>query len=302
MYKTYWHLLKKYYDSSTGVIVSNNFTSFDEFSINCGVKQGGILSPFLFNIFIDDLIHSCIDSNIGALFGETNVSILVYADDIILISPNDSHLQRLLNTCTQFSSDWLLKFNPNKSHIISFGKPIFPNTIFTLSNLPLTESNSIKYLGIEINSSLDYNTTACENFKIVQKTIFSLTYLGLTPIGVSPALKSFLYKTYCLSKFTYALETTILNKLTINQLNINQNNLIRQILGINKFSHMSNILQCMRIHNFEDLYILSKLSFLDTIKNNEIALAIFNTLCSDLENNHSRTNSFQKEIILLQKL
>ena len=122
----------------------------------------------------------------------------------------------------------------------------------------------------------------------------------LMPLGISPALKSFLYKTYCLSKFTYALETTILNKLTINQLNINQNNLIRQLLGINKFSHMSNILQCMRIHNFEDLYLRSKLSFLDTIKNNEIALAIFNTLCSDLEKSHSRTNSFQKDIILLQ--
>ena len=49
---TLWFLLKKYYDSSKGIILSDSpETQNTEFPISCGVKQGGILSPFLFNIF-----------------------------------------------------------------------------------------------------------------------------------------------------------------------------------------------------------------------------------------------------------
>jgi hypothetical protein len=94
---SYWFLLKQYYDSSTGIILSHNNDAVSEFQINCGVKQGGILSPFLFNLYINDLIEQCIEANIGAIFKNLNIPIIVYADDIILLSSVDSHLQRLLN-------------------------------------------------------------------------------------------------------------------------------------------------------------------------------------------------------------
>jgi hypothetical protein len=54
---TIWNLLKTYYDSSKGTVtLDNSGLLSDLISINCGVKQGGILPPFLFNILVDDLI------------------------------------------------------------------------------------------------------------------------------------------------------------------------------------------------------------------------------------------------------
>jgi hypothetical protein len=171
---------------------------------------------------------------------------------------------------------------------------------FNLCDLPLNESDCLDYLGIKINNKLDFETISKEKFLKVQKSIFSLSYLGLTPKGVSPALKSFLYKTYCLSQFTYGLETTTLKANTRDFLNVSQNNLIKQFLGISKYSSMTNILKSLKIYNFNELYICSKLSFLETIKNNEIALKIFNILCAELERTHKKSKSFSKDILLLQ--
>ena len=92
-----WMLLKKYYDSSKGCILLDNNLS-ECFLISCGVKQGGIISSFLFNVYINDLLAECISLNIGAMISNINMCIISYADDIILLSQSDAQLQTLLDT------------------------------------------------------------------------------------------------------------------------------------------------------------------------------------------------------------
>ena len=58
-------LLKTYYDLSYGRIKNINQLS-DQFKINCGVKQGGVISPFLYNLYINDLLLESLSLNIGA--------------------------------------------------------------------------------------------------------------------------------------------------------------------------------------------------------------------------------------------
>ena len=99
---TFWYILKIYYDSSEGTILLMNNCLSELFNINVGVKQGGFLSPSLYDKLIDDLIKQCVNEKIGALLHNTNTSILVYANDILLISPNDYHLQKLLDICGKY--------------------------------------------------------------------------------------------------------------------------------------------------------------------------------------------------------
>jgi hypothetical protein len=51
-----WLILKQYYDKSDAQINCNGEQSLP-FKEVTGVKQGGILSPFLFNIFVDELVE-----------------------------------------------------------------------------------------------------------------------------------------------------------------------------------------------------------------------------------------------------
>ena len=210
-----WMILKIYYDSSLGtLLISPNSDSvfFDPFIINVGVKQGGMLSAFLFSLYINDLIVECINTNIGALFKNINTCIIVYADDVILISPNDNHLQKLLNICGEFGQKWNIKFNPTKSNIVEFGRQFFNFSQFYLNHQLIPKIDKLKYLGVFIDKNLDFDTIAIDKFNNVQKSIFSLSFLGLKPSNISPFLQSFIYKTFCLSQFTYVLETTTLFK------------------------------------------------------------------------------------------
>ena len=62
---------------------------------------------------------------------------------------------------------------------------------------------------------------------------------------------------------------------------------------------MSNILKCLRLYSFEDLYISSKLSFLNSIKQNKITSNIFSFLCNTHRNRFSK--SFFQDIKVLEK-
>ena len=63
---------------------------------------------------MDDLIYACVNEDLDAHINNINVSIIVYADDIILLSPVDSQLQRLLHICDEYGKFWRIKLNAKK--------------------------------------------------------------------------------------------------------------------------------------------------------------------------------------------
>ena len=81
-------------------------------SFECGVRQGRVLSPYLFAIFIDDIIQDITKSELGCKFKQMNVGIFIYADDIILLAPSIESLQNMLWICEKELA-WLdMSLNP----------------------------------------------------------------------------------------------------------------------------------------------------------------------------------------------
>ena len=94
----------------------------DEICLNRGVKQGCVLSPTLFNIFINDLPSQFDDSCDPVLLYNKKISCLLYADDLILLSRSESGLQTCLNKLKVYCDEWNLRVNIKKSKILIFNK------------------------------------------------------------------------------------------------------------------------------------------------------------------------------------
>jgi hypothetical protein len=173
----YWRAIVNYYANSSGKVKINGELSTD-FKISDGVKQGGILSPFLFNFYINDLLEECIKANIGAKLEPFNVSIICYCDDITLISSSIHDMNRLLRICGDYAKDWKLEFSINKCNWTCFGKEVFNDAKFTLQNQKLCYSENVIHLGLPIGSREFVNNHLKGKFKKVERSFYSLYGLG----------------------------------------------------------------------------------------------------------------------------
>ena len=109
------------YESSQACIrLSDGLTN--QFKIGMGVRQGDVLSPNLFNIFINDLpkyFQSCADS---VKLNTADLHCLMYADDVVILTESATGLQEKLNKLEEFCADWCLNVNTDKTKIIFFNK------------------------------------------------------------------------------------------------------------------------------------------------------------------------------------
>lgn len=131
-------------------------TSFsDPFSVNLGVKQGCILSPILFSLYVNDLADALPH---GVNVADINVKILLYADDIVILSDSQAKLQQMIDALFSYCTMWCLKVNLNKSKIVVFrsGPRISSNLNWKFGNDCIDIVNSYKYLGIDITYNLSF--------------------------------------------------------------------------------------------------------------------------------------------------
>ena len=101
-----------------------------EVEVICGVPQGLVLGPFLFNLYLNDLVEGI------------NSEILLYADNTklykaIKAAANAQSLQEDLDKLNSWMSNWLMEINMDKSYKLMIGKPTI-HYEYRLGDLPIT--------------------------------------------------------------------------------------------------------------------------------------------------------------------
>lgn len=92
----------------------------EPFHVSNGVKQGSIMSPVLFTVYVDILLRRLQESGLGCRIGHIYAGSESYADDITLISPSKRALEKMLDICTDFATEYKVTFNPDKSQLLYY--------------------------------------------------------------------------------------------------------------------------------------------------------------------------------------
>ena len=79
-----------------------------EYAVSNGVKQGGVMPPLLFNLYIKNLIGYLDRKSLGCHMGNNFSGYYIYADDIILVAPSADALNAMLKVCELYAGYMIL--------------------------------------------------------------------------------------------------------------------------------------------------------------------------------------------------
>ena len=137
----------------------------DWFEVTAGVRQGGVLSPDFYSLYVDDLISILRSLGVGCYYLTIFVAALFYADDMAILAPSIKGLMTLLTACDQYCKDWDICLNAKKSKILPFGRKVENMQAIVLNGNAIEVVTEWVYLGVTLKSDKVFNCSVTDRIK-----------------------------------------------------------------------------------------------------------------------------------------
>ena len=276
-----WRLLYFWYLNQDVIVKWNNSKS-EPIPIQIGTRQGGLSSPYLFNVFYQDLIEELDKTPGGLKVNNRSFCVFCYADDVLLASTTATGLQNLIDAAVRYVQTNGLRFNPTKTKCFIKGScPFDKLPTWTIENVTLDIVEEINYLGVKLSNKSGKNHVS-DRIRSCQRAFFSLQNCGMCKNGLDPETVSELCSKCINPVLTYGCETVSTSQTYKKSLIKIQCKLLKAALGLKQCSRNSLLLDSLKIA-----------SVTDTIDNNAIGL-FNNILC---RSKGSRAKHFYVNVI-----
>ena len=163
-----------------------------------GVRQGSVLSPLLFNLYVNEMLNSMVKSEMGCVIGSSRMNVIAYADDLVLISPTAPSLQLLLDKLVSLLDSLGLVLNPAKCLSLTFSKQKLKHSSLKLfiKDREIKAVTEVKYLGFIFTNNLSITADVNRAKKDFNKQFFSF-FMNFKFAHFSTL--AFLFKSFCFS-------------------------------------------------------------------------------------------------------
>jgi len=227
------------------------------FHVISGVRQGGILSPVLFTVFINLIIVRLKDCGFGCVINGIYIGCIMYADDIILLSATVDGLQKMCDVCVKAAADLKLTFNCNKSVCIAFG-PMFHAQVsdMSLGMSKITWQSSVKYLGLTLISGPCFKV----DIDIIKRKFFASCNAVLNnSVYQLDLVRLQLSESYCMPVLQYCLGAITLSNSQLMELNACWNMVYRRIFGFHRWESVKLFICGLGRLDFKHIYVWSSI-------------------------------------------
>jgi hypothetical protein len=144
-------ILRSYMEDRKQLLGDNRTANESSLPVTCGVPQGSVLSPTLWNIFYDGILRRPVNKD---------VKLIAFADDVAIVK-NAKLLEQLVNPVLSDVADWMLENDlalaSEKSECVMLTrKNSYRTPDFYLQGVPVPVKRDVRYLGVRLDTRLSF--------------------------------------------------------------------------------------------------------------------------------------------------
>ena len=215
----------------------------DYFHVPTGTKQGGVISPRIFTLYMDELIRRLRKRGIGCHMIDIFIACLMYADDMCLLAPSRGAMQEMLKICEEYCLEFCLSFNVKKSKSLIFSDKGIQIGPLLMYGEPIEYVPEWNYLGATIVAGTRLAFSCKGDLAKFYRSINSL--LSATRKPNESILMHLLYFN-CVPNLTYVAD--------MQTCNIALNNAIRRIYSYDYWDSTRSLRQRFGFSNIFEIY------------------------------------------------
>ena len=193
--------IENLYDKAQGAVLFNGSTG-ERFRTTVGVRQGCLLSPTLFNIFLErNMCEALDDHQCSVNIGGRLITNFRFADDIVVNAEEEEEAGVLIDRLDRTTTRYKMEIGPDKTKVMTNNPNGFQREI-KIKGQRLEEVENFKYLGAVISNE----GSKPEILSRIAQTAVALSRLRIiwSDKNISLASKVKLMQTLILSTFLYA--------------------------------------------------------------------------------------------------
>ena len=286
-------LIKNYYNNLTLYVSDKNGELSSPFGAGVGVKQGGNMSPWLFNKYINKLIDLLERSKKIYKMKDMYKGIMVYADDTNVISHTVDDLNVCIGIIEKYCALYDISINAKKTKWMRFGeaKSII-DPLIKINGDVLEKVNFFKFLGVIIESNGSYKMHLDKRRSLFMTGLGEIQRLGINKSYVPIGMKALLFTSLVRSKLTYGLETLKMSDSKVKKLLARlETSAIKTACGLNQRSKSTALLYGMGITPISLYLVKRKISFiLQLLKNQATSELITNGIHMSISDTLEKLN------------